>query len=149
MFSYQDLTVITAFSRVCQREGIPRDMEVEVLQYYNGIVNHKLLSLYCDYGFGSCIIKTYRKNTFNDDDQKSVVDECLNFIIKKGDSITINVSDEVTVYSSDKPTHRSKLKEIKDRLFYGKELNLDLLEIYTRVNDRRTCFMFMLIPYEN
>lgn len=37
MFSYQDLTIISSFSRLCHRIKIPRDMEVEVLRYFSGL----------------------------------------------------------------------------------------------------------------
>lgn len=37
MFSYQDLTIIASFSRLCQKNKVPRDMEVEVLRYFNGL----------------------------------------------------------------------------------------------------------------
>lgn len=36
MFSYQDLTIISSFSRICQQNRVPRDMEVEVLRYFSG-----------------------------------------------------------------------------------------------------------------
>src|SRR5690349_12356603 len=95
MFSYQDLTIITSFSRLCQRQKIPRDMEVEVLQYYNDIVNNKLMSLYCNCdGLGDIIIKTYRNQNFEKaDDEMMVVKDCLDFVIKKGTNISIRYYD--------------------------------------------------------
>lgn len=139
--------------------GVSRDMEVEVLSYYNNIINDKLMSLYCNCdGIGSFIIKTYRNQNFEKvDDEMMVVNDCLDFVTKKGTNIFIRYYDgdhygEITrlveISSSGKPTFRSPLKRIQDRLFRGRELDLDLLEIYTYIGDRRVCFMFFLVPHE-
>src|SRR5690349_7549308 len=37
MFSHQDLITISVFSRLCQQNGLSRDMEVEVLRYFSGL----------------------------------------------------------------------------------------------------------------